>query len=303
MATLARKNLNNAIALKNILLATDFSDSATRAVPFALSLAAHYGAKLYAAHVIPAEAYLLARPELVERILAEARDYAGYKLNQLVAPIEERGRPCEVLVGDGDVCEALTGFMQKYEVDLVIVGTSGRTGLGKVILGSTAEEIIREATSPVLAVGPHVLADASAGFQRIVYATDFSPGSLRAAEYAFSLAREYEAYLTVLHVVEGILRDSPHLALQLTEKRLREMVPPGNELLYEPEVLVESGPVASQILGVAAELEADVIVMGVRGAGAFGQTASHFGSIAHKVVSLAKCPVLTVGHAQKPERD
>jgi nucleotide-binding universal stress UspA family protein len=86
MATLVHRNLKNAIALKNILLATDFAVSANRAVPFALSLADHYGAKLYAAHVIPEEAYVLARPESIERILKETRDYAEYKLNQLVAP-------------------------------------------------------------------------------------------------------------------------------------------------------------------------------------------------------------------------
>ena len=106
-----------------------------------------------------------------------------------------------------------------------------------------------------------------------------------------------------MHVVEGVLRDSPHLAIQLTEKRLRKMIPLEPELLYEPQVVAEIGPVADRILGVANDLAADIIVMGVRGAGAFAQTASHFGSIAHRVVSLAKCPVLTVGGGQKPEND
>jgi nucleotide-binding universal stress UspA family protein len=303
MATLVHRNLKNAIALKNILLATDFAVSANRAVPFALSLADHYGAKLYAAHVIPEEAYVFARPESIERILKETRDYAEYKLNQLVAPIKRRGRSCEVLVGDGDIAKVLTEFVQKCEADLVIVGTSSRTGLGKVLLGSVAERIIREAPSPVLAVGPHVLAEASAGFQSIVCAVDFSPESLRAADYAFALGREYQAHLTMLHVVEGILRNSPHLALQLTEQRLRELIPLDNDLPCEPEVIVEMGPVGKNILSVAAELSADVIVMGVRGAGAFAQRASHFGSIAHDVVSRATCPVLTVGDVQRPDND
>ena len=66
-------------------------------------------------------------------------------------------------------------------------------------------------------------------------------------------------------------------------------------------MVVEIGPVAERILAVANELIADIIVMGVRGAGAFAQTASHFGSIAHRVVALAPCPVVTVGDVQKTE--
>ena len=291
------------IALKNILFATDFENSARRALPFAVAMANQYHAKLYVAHVIPPEAYVFARPESTEKILKEARDYAGYSLDQLINPVRHRGQPCETLLGEGDVAEVLAEFVQRHAADMIVVGTSSRAGLGKVLLGSIAEEIIREAPCPVLTVGPHVTAEASAGVQSIVCVTDFSPGSVRATEFAMSLAYENQAHLTLIHVVEGILRDSPHLAIQLTEKRLREMIPPDPDLRYEPEVLVEIGPVADRILCVANDLAADIIVMGVRGAGAFAQTASHFGSIAHSVVSLAKCPVLTVGDGQKREND
>lgn len=81
------------------------------------------------------------------------------------------------------------------------------------------------------------------------------------------------------------------------------MIPPEPELLYRPEVVVETGTVADRILNLAADLSAEFIVMGVRGAGAFAQTASRFGSIAHRVVALAPCPVVTVGNAQKAEDD
>jgi nucleotide-binding universal stress UspA family protein len=291
------------IALKSILFATDLDDSANRALPFALALAERYRAKLYAAHVIPQGAYSFAHPESVERILKEAQDYATYTLNQLIEPLRHHGQSCEALLGNGDVAEVLTEFARNHAADLIVVGTSSRTGLGKVLLGSIAEEIIREAPCPVLTLGPHVTTEASAGVQSIVCATDFSPGSLRAAEFAVSLAYQYQAHLALTHVVEGPLGDSPYLAIQLTEKRLREMIPPEPELLCEPEVVIEIGPVADRILSVAKDLAADMIVMGVRGAGAFAQTASHFGSVAHRVVSLAACPVLTVGDGQKPESD
>jgi nucleotide-binding universal stress UspA family protein len=172
-----------------------------------------------------------------------------------------------------------------------------------VLLGSTAEDIIRVAPCPVLTVGPHVTTVASAGVRSIVCATDFSLGSLRAAEFAVSLAHEYQADLTLLHVVEEALTESPDLAIRRTEQRLREMIPSEPKLLYEPEVVVEIGPVAERILAVANELIADVIVMGVRGAGAFADTASHFGSIAHGVVTFAPCPVMTVGNLQKVQNE
>jgi len=118
-------------------------------------------------------------------------------------------------LGNGDVARVLREFVQNHAADLVVVGTSSRAGLGKVLLGSIAEEIIREAPCPVLTVGPQVIAEASAGVHSIVYATDFSPRSLRAAEFAVSLAHEYQAHLTLTHVVEGVLRDSPHLVHRL----------------------------------------------------------------------------------------
>jgi nucleotide-binding universal stress UspA family protein len=283
------------VALKNILFATDFEALASRALQFAVTLADRCGAKLYAAHVIPQTAYAYAHPESMDRILKEAYDYAGYELNQIVGPLKHGGCSCEALLADGDPGEVITALAESHEADLIVVCTGSREGFGKLLLGSVAEEISREAPCPVLTVGPHVATDPSAGFQSIVCATDFSPGSARAAEFAFSLAHEYNAHLTVVHVVAGMLKNSLHLATELTERRLRELLPLEPELQHEPHVVVEAGPVAERILSVSQVLSADLVAMGARGAGAFEQTASHFGSIAHKVVSLAACPVLTVG--------
>src|ERR1700687_1886565 len=291
------------IALKNILFATDFEVSASRALPFALALADRYGAKFYAAHVITMGTYALARPESIDVTLNEIQAHASRALNQIIDPLRQHGQSCEALLGSGDVIAVLMEFARNHDVDLVVVGTSSRGGLGKVLLGSTAEEIIRVAPCPVLTVGPHVTAEASVGVRSIVCATDFSLGSLRAAEFAVSLAHKFQADLTLVHVVEEVLTESSGPAIQLTEQRLHEMIPSEPELQYEPEVVVEIGPVVERILAVANELIADIIVMGVRGAGAFAQTASHFGSIAHKVVSLATCPVVTIGDVHSTDNN
>src|SRR5579864_3096137 len=213
------------IALKNILFATDFEASASRALPFAVALADRYGAKFYAAHVIPAVAYALARPESIELTLEELQAHASHALNQMIDPLRQHGQPCGTLLGCGDIIDVLMEFVRNHGVDLVVVGTSSRGGLGKVVLGSTAEEIIRLAPCPVLTVGPHVTAVASVGVRRIVCGMDFSLGSLRAAEFAVSLAHEYQADLTLVHVVEEVLTKSPALAMQLADRRLREMIP------------------------------------------------------------------------------
>ncbi|HLZ42183.1 MAG TPA: universal stress protein [Candidatus Sulfotelmatobacter sp.] len=286
------------IALRNILFATDFEVSASRALPFALALAGRYGAKLCAAYVVPPDTYALARPESVERILKQIQDYSTYSLNLIVDLAKHRGLLSEALLGEGDVAEVLMEFVRTHAADLVVVGTTSRAGWDKVVLGSVAEEVIRESPCPVLTVGPHVTTLASAGFHSVVCATDFSPASLRAVEFAMSLACEYEAHITLVHVREGSRRDSTRLAIQQDENRLRELIPPEPELGYRPEVVVGTGSVAERILDVAADFSADFIVMGVRGAGAFAQTASRFGSIAHRVVALASCPVVTTGDLQ-----
>ena len=290
------------IALKNILFATDFEVSASRALPFAVALTKRYGAKLYAVHVIPPEAYSLASPESARRVLAEAGDFAGYSLNQILGPLRRHGLRCDALLGEGNVAEVIEEFVKEHTADLLVLGTSSRMGLGKAFLGSIAEELIRESPCPVLAVGPHVTTLASDGVRSIVCATDFSDASARATQFAISLADEYQAHLTLVHVLQDRPKDSLHLTAQVIEKRMLDTIPAEPELPYRPEIVVETGSVADRILNLAADLSADVIVMGVRGVGSFAEMASHFGSIAHKVVSFALCPVLTVNDVPKLAR-
>jgi nucleotide-binding universal stress UspA family protein len=288
------------IALKNILFATDFEARADRALPFAATLATRYGAKLLAAHVIPQEAYAFARPDSAERTLREAQDHAGCKLDKMISPLQ---LSCQALLGEGSSTEGIIGFARTYAADLIVVGTSSRSGLGKLFLGSVAEEIIREAPCPVLTVGPRVVSEAPEAFQSILCATDFSATSWRVVDFAVFLAHEFRAHLTLTHVVSGMLRDSPRLAIEVPEQGLRALIPPEPQLDYEPQVVVEIGPVAEGILSVAKDMAADLIVMGAREVGAFAQTVSHFSSTTHEIISVATCPVLTVGGTDERDCD
>ncbi len=281
------------IAIKNILFATDFEIAAARALPFAVALVDHYQADFHVAHVIPPDACVYPHPESSERIPKRAQSNAEDAMHQLLA-LEHHGAHCDMLLGEGDVAATLTDFARQCSADLVILGANSRSEPDKMMLDLVAEKLIQEAPCPVLAVGPRVTTQASAGIHSIVYASDSSTVLLRAAKLAISLADGYQASLTLMHVLEGSLSHAPRFAMKTAEEQLREAIRSEAELQFEPELLVEIGPVAERILNAAADFWAELIVIGVRGAGASTHPTSHFGSNTHEVISLATCPVLTV---------
>jgi nucleotide-binding universal stress UspA family protein len=285
------------IQLKNILFCTDFSPTAEGAFHYAAEFARHFGAKLHAIYVRNSDNYVIAFPEGGSIppgfTLAQARE----KLKNLLDPLADIDRG--VLVKEENVWSALASVIENNEIDLIVAGTRGRTGVAKLVLASHAEEIFRRAPCPVLTVGPHSSAHLPNGstIKEILYATDFSPESAAAAPFAISLAQEYQARLTLLHVIvdprTGDLVQ-PREPVASSERFLRDLVPPEAGLWCEPRFLVEQGPAAETILDLARLRKVDLIVLGVRRpAGVLG-VATHLPvATAHKVVSRADCPVLT----------
>ncbi len=286
------------IQLNNILFATDFSPASDVAVAYASALAKHYGAKLYALHVRPPVVNPMT-PPVTWKSLEEAANRESeldiQKLLNLFAGLQP-----EILINDGDLWSNIEAIMQGTQVDLIVMGTRGRSGVARFVLGSTAERIFRQATCPVLTVGPHspVRPNSPGEFSHIVFATDFTPESIAAAPFAISLAQEYQAYLTLLHVVEEPKTNElvrPAELITSSEHLLRNLVSPDAELWCVPQFVVERGDVAEKILDLASRSKADLIVLGVRQQGGFPGAATHLPiAIAHKVVSHAPCPVLTV---------
>jgi nucleotide-binding universal stress UspA family protein len=146
--------------------------------------------------------------EAVERAAKEA---AG-RLNDQLQGVEH-----EVVIGEGKIWEVMSDLIEKKEIDLVVLGTRGRTGFGKTLLGSVAEQILRQSPCPVLTVGPHVnlWSEEYAKMREILYATDLAADFPMAAPYAVSLAQENQAHLVLLHVIEdpkaGDLVNSPEV--------------------------------------------------------------------------------------------
>lgn len=285
------------VTFQNILFATDFSSAANAATPYAAGLARSFGAKLFALHVKEPANYALP-PEMWEsaqrvcdKEMQEFRDVMRRYFPELTP---------EVLEGEGGVWCAVAEAIEKYSIDLVVVGTRGRTGIGKFVLGSQAEEILRRAHCPVLTVGPQAQSeDRKRGkVTSILYATNFGPASLAAAPIAVSLAEEYQAKLTLMHVIEN--RQANELANpaefgEASERRLRALLPEEAKFWCAPHFVVERGVPEEKILEVARRTNADLIVLGVhKPEGAPGASTHLPIATVHHIVAHAACPVLTV---------
>ena len=288
------------LTLKNILLLTDFSEPSELAVPFAIAIAREYESKVHAMHVLTPVPLAYATPESAAAAIEGLEEGAQAGMQRLDAQLV--GVPHETMIVRGEsvwssVEEALGGC----EIDLAILGTHGRTGAMKLLLGSVAEEIFRRARVPVLTIGPSVRKGFHSGgqFRRVLFATDFTPEAKAAAPYAISMAQENQARLVLLHVMRDpdlkTTKRTPQDSVANAMHQLYEIVPPEAELWCRPEPTVRYGHPAERILEAANELEADLIVLGVRdAAGHLGVTTHLERTTAHKVVARATCPVLTV---------
>jgi nucleotide-binding universal stress UspA family protein len=281
------------IAFKNILFATDFSSTTELALPYALQIARRSGGTIHAVHVIQPDIYPLVPPSEWSKMAQEEKEFREKKSKELEKAFY--GLPHEFLFPAGDVWNNMESIIEEKDIDLLILGTHGRTGLRKILLGSVAEKIFRQAGCPVLTVGPAVSSNTkhatAAEFSRILYATDFSPESLAAAPYAVYLAKEHQAELILMHSIQTTEPNQVDTAYQT----LRDVVPAGASLEFKPRCIVEPGEPEVAILGVAARHDADLIVLGVRRAKGLPAVIAHIPhSIAYKVVSEAECPVLTV---------
>ncbi len=285
------------IDIKNVLVATDFSAAGRSALPYAGDIAQRYGANLYALHVRPSTVNPMTQradwSALIEA--AEKETKAQERMLRESIPWMEM----EVVIREGDLWSELTSVIEENNIDLLVVGTRGRTGIRKFFLGSVAEEIFRKAPCPVLTVGPSCASEFRRGqISEILCAVSFNSESKKDVEYALSLAQEFQARLTMLHVITqpnfGEIV-TPEQLKTACQHLLRDLVPSASEEWCKTRFLVEQGPIAEKILDVADRSETDLIVLGVRKPAGLPGAATHLPiATAHKVVSHANCPVLTV---------
>lgn len=282
------------VSLRNILLSTDFSPCSETALTYGAWLARRFKATLYLVTVVPQEItdyvqppdpfYLRHSAEKKMAILADQELLQGIRHREFVK--------------EGQVPETLSDLIDRLEIDLIAMGTHGRSGVKKFMLGSVAEEIINSAPCPVLTIGPRVLplTTQQPALRQILYVTDLLHGSGRDLAYAEWLAEQEHAHLALLHVFKapaGGRQGYSQSEVEATKTRLVQLLPP--ETAPSAECIVEAGVPGEQILKVAERQGADLIVMGPHHT-AFARAATHLPWITpHEVICHAQCPVLTVG--------
>lgn len=278
-------------ALKNILFATDFSPCSQAAMPYARAIAERYGSTVHLVHVVSPEPMMEIPLEQVPELDAD-KDVAQDTIKTLLATKPFGKVPLTSTVERGLLWDVLATLIEEKSIDLVVIGTHGRLGLKKLVLGSVAEQVFRLAPCPVLTVGPEAPHEAAAEvtFKTILFATDFYSGSQHALAYAVSLARADNSRLILLHAVSGGKEDAdPALAGQ----KIAEMVSAETMQELKPEIVTERGHAAETILAVAKDKGAELIVMGTHHA--MPSVAAHLPwTTAAKVVAEAHCPVLTL---------
>jgi nucleotide-binding universal stress UspA family protein len=285
------------LSLRHILFATDFSSPAHNALTYARAFGKHFGSDIALLHVLPPAAYALTPPEAIGQTFDELYKAADADLE--AASLEFDGVPCATFLQEGRISDAVNALAKEKETDLIVLGSHGRGGLGKLVLGSVAEEVFRRASCPVLIVGPGVQASHQCELElrNILFATDLESNSDASIRYALSLAEEFQAHITLLHVIadkEHEHRPDHNRFVSYFFHRLFEKIPQEAELWCEPEIVVQCGDPAERILGVAEERPADLIVVGVHPTSNPNRAAHTPGSTVARVIREAACPVLTV---------
>jgi len=288
--------------LKSILCPIDFSDFSVAAYQYALSLAEYYKAKIVALHIVELWKYPFAD------YAAQEADYAKFsralyeggevQLQRFVKQYSAGRLQPELAVRQGNAPRCILSVAQKEAMEVIVMGTHGRRGFDRLVLGSTTDRVIRKAACPVLVVsdsshkalgtGP----DGRHRLSRILYCTDFSNNSERARSYAISLAAEYGAELVLLHVAESpsdvaraeeIIAEHTHELDRLVETERKNLT---------LGFAIRFGKPYEEIVRYAIEAQANLIVMTARGGDAVDRAI--FGSTTYRVIQLGPCPVLAI---------
>ena len=300
--------MSERLHVKRILCPTDFSGYSALALRYAVSLGRWFDAEVAVLHVLPFRGSefpyfsTLASPD------SKVRQPAEDQLAQFVEPVLHEPVTIEPKLREGEPWREIVAEATALPADLIVMGTHGRSGFEHLLLGSVAEKVLRRAECPVLTVarGPRPTAKRHC-FRRILCGLDFTENSARTLRFALSLAEEDEARVTPLHILEGLPEASALGRKELPVpgggplrcdleavalERLRQAVPDESRDFCEVKERVAVGKAYHEILRVAAEEQADLIVMGAHARGPLG--GRFFGSTASHVVRAASCPVLTV---------
>jgi nucleotide-binding universal stress UspA family protein len=296
---------------QRILCPVDFSDASKRALQYAVAVARWHDSEITVVHV---EDVLLhaatieggGHPDMVERQDQALHDF-----------IDEAGgatRNLRVHIASGRVVPGILERATRDAADLIVMGTNGRSGLARAVLGSVTEGVVRQAAMPVLTIPPaaEVRDFAPMPFDPILCASDFSAACRRALDLSIGMGQEADARLILLHALQRRRVDEGRVPPAASARvdgsasrqdalaRLRHGLPGDAVFRCRPEAIVVEGRPADAILETASREHVKLIVMGVQARGALDRLL--FGSTTRRVMQAAACPVLSIraGQGAKP---
>lgn len=300
------------IEIRQILCPVDFSETSRHALNHAVEIARWFKSKITALYVM--NPLLRIDPPL---LFAESTGRGRTVEDEVALQTELRelmstaavGLETEVLLDEGPPAGRILERATSLRSDLIVLGTHGRGGFDRLILGSVTEKVLRKASCPVLTVPPPAVVATKLPYEQLLCPVDFSESSLSALKFALSIAQESDAHITILHAIEwprddelsGIEVDTPAFrrrAEEQTMRSLNDLVPEDVRVWCKPDTAVSFGKAYQQILEAAEQKHADLIVIGMRGRTALDLML--FGSTTNQVVRRASCPVLTLCSSTRP---
>jgi nucleotide-binding universal stress UspA family protein len=290
-------------SFKSVLLATDFSAASHAAFETALRVCKTLKAGLLILHVfeysnaVPAET----GGQLIE--LDRLYDEARASLDDLVQTARRAGVKAEATMGSGVADLTILETIISKKVDLAVLGTNALHGFERLVFGSTAEAVLRQASCPVMTVGPQAAdsakADEPAG--PVVFATDFHLTTTHAIRYATSFCKSMDSPLHCVHILPRTLAGGvrSHIIPEIMAGALQHVANESGTVIDPPVCAVAYGSeISNAVVDYAREQKAKLIVLGVRRA---SMVASHVPAhIAYRIITEAPCPVLTVAYASQP---
>lgn len=288
--------LPSRLSVKNVLFATDFSDTSQTAFSRALQLCLLFGARLSILHVFE---YGITPPLLGDPLIETDRFYekAKFALDELEQAARHAKVICTASIVSGIPSSIILETITSRDIHLVILGTRSAHGFERLVFGSTAEAVLRKASCPVFTVGPLVRSTAESiqAEGPVIFATDFQGTPVRAVGYAALFSKLMEVPLHCLHALpltfEGTSRS--HFIPQIMTDALHHLAAENGKTIDPPVCAIAYGSeISATVLGYAKQHNAKLIVLGVRKA---PMLASHVPAhVAYRIIAEAPCPVLTM---------
>jgi nucleotide-binding universal stress UspA family protein len=312
MNTLSQSALQEVFRLKDILVCTDFSAESIKALSYATAFAQKFNAKLWLIHIgepTPAFSGLEGIPIIIDD--AQLQKNSERRLAEFAAEHIPSNVSVSPLVRNGSAFEEIVSIAKARNIDLIIISTHGRTGLKRILFGSTAERIVQRAPCPVLVVRDREHdflqkpsksdGERAIKLDRILAPTDFSDCSKKALQYAIAFAKQFRSEIQCLHVLEILyeVEEAGIAETQAFQKSRQEASKRQMETFVEEAIgqapakgEIKLGSPYREIIQMADDRHVDLIIIGTHGRSGLG----HFllGSTTERVVRHARCPVLVV---------